>query len=200
MSKSTIAIYARVSTADQTCAQQLTVLREYASRLGGTVVEYIETASGRKDDRPVLKALLAECRKRKVACVVVTKMDRFGRSISKLISDIKDLDSLGVRFVALEQGIDTDKKNAAGRLLLHILAAIAEFERELISDRTRAGMDRVRAAGTKLGAPRKAIDASRVMELHAAGTGVMKIAAALGNVSRETVRRMIVAETARSSR
>lgn len=185
-----IAIYARVSTIDQTCEQQLTALREYASRLGGERIEFVETASGKDDSRPELARLLATVRAGDV--ILVVKLDRFGRSIAKLIVDLQELDARGVRFMAIDQGIDTDRSSATGRLLMHIMAAFAQFERDLISDRTKAGLARVRAAGTTLGRPRKAFDADRVRELAAAGLSTQKIASELGGVSREIVRKSLL--------
>ena len=176
-----LAIYARVSTSDQTCEQQLTALREYSSRLGAkSVAEYIETASGADDDRPVHARLMEAARRRKVDCICVVKLDRFGRSLQKLVRDIQDLTSYGCRFIAIDQAIDTDKKSATGQLLIHIMAAFAEFERTLISDRTKAGIARARAGGSKIGRPSRTVDVVRARELVISMKSYRKAAAQMG--------------------
>lgn len=131
-----IAIYARVSTTDQNCAMQLRELRDYAGRQGWQVFqEYLDHGiSGAKATRPALGRLMADARMKRFDAVVVWKIDRFGRSVSQLVENVQLLDSCGVRFIAITQGIDTDQRNPCGRLLLHILASLAEFERETILD------------------------------------------------------------------
>ena len=176
-----IAIYARVSTSDQTCEQQLTALREYASRLGGKATEFVETASGRNNDRPELAKLMDLARRRKVDTIIVTKMDRFGRSVQKLVNDVTLLSSYNCRFIAFDQNIDTDKRSATGQLLMHIMAAFAEFERELISDRTKAGLARVRASGVRLGRAPRAVDVAGARRMLAEdGMSYRKVAKAMG--------------------
>ena len=133
------AIYARVSTEDQFCQMQLTELKGFAERMGWSIVEYVEKASTRKK-RPVLDLLLAEARLRKFDVVVVWKLDRFGRSVRELVENIEIVDRCGIRFIVPSQSIDTDQKNPTGRLLMHILAAVAEFERDLIRERVMGGL------------------------------------------------------------
>ncbi len=137
------AIYARVSTADQFCQMQLSDLRPFTERMGWNLVEYVENASTR-GKRAVLDKLMADARMRKFDVVVVWKLDRFGRSVRELVENIETLDRLGIRFVCPGQSIDTDQKNPAGRLLMHILAAVAEFERDLIRERVMAGLNEYR--------------------------------------------------------
>ena len=134
-----IAIYARVSTQDQHCELQFSELRTYCHRWGWTdIAEYVEKVSGKAGQkRPVLEQLLADARLKKVDVVLVWKIDRFGRSVQEFVERVRTLDDVGVRFIAPNQGIDTDQRSPAGRLLTHILAAIAEFERDLIAG-TRA--------------------------------------------------------------
>src|SRR5580692_671458 len=109
----TAAIYARVSTYDQNCDMQLTELRGYAARMGWQApIEYVETASGRRGSkRAVQEQLIADARLRKFDVVLVWKLDRLGRSLLDLISHVQTFDSLGIRFIATTQGIDTDKQN-----------------------------------------------------------------------------------------
>jgi|HubBroStandDraft_2_1064218.scaffolds.fasta_scaffold23352_4 putative DNA-invertase from lambdoid prophage Rac len=143
----TAAIYARVSTYDQNCDMQLTELRGYAARMGWQApIEYVETASGRRGSkRAVQEQLIADARLRKFDVVLVWKLDRLGRSLLDLISHVQTFDSLGIRFIATTQGIDTDKQNPMSRLLLHLMGAFAEFERSVIVERVQAGATQYKA-------------------------------------------------------
>ena len=146
-----IALYARVSTADQNCEVQLGALRDYAQ--GMEAVEYVdEGVSGARARRPALDDLLADARRRRFNSVVVVKLDRLARSVRHLTQMVAEFDAWGVDLVVLDQGIDTS--TPTGRLLFHILATIAEFERDLIRERTRAGIAAARRRGKRLGRPR----------------------------------------------
>jgi len=147
-----VALYARVSTADQTCDTQLLALRGYAEARGWQALEYAdEGVSGTRDHRPKLDTMMTDVRRRKVSAVVVVKLDRLARSVHHLVTLAKELEALGVDLVVLDQGIDST--TPSGRLLFHVLAAIAEFERELIRERVLAGLRRARARGKRLGRP-----------------------------------------------
>src|SRR3954451_12699514 len=148
------AIYARVSTTEQTCENQLLELRRYCSARGWTVFkEYLdEGVSGSKDRRPALDELLKASRRRRFDVLVCWRLDRLGRNLRHLILMLDELQALGVAFVSLAEGIDAT--TPAGKLQLHILGAIAEFERERIRERVRAGLARARAQGKRLGRPR----------------------------------------------
>jgi putative DNA-invertase from lambdoid prophage Rac len=132
-----VAIYARVSTTDQSCDLQLRELRQYATHRSWTVAdEYVDTGwSGASASRPEFDRLLNDARMRHIDAVVVWKLDRWGRSVAASVKSIQELVSLGVRFIAITQNIDTDDTNPMARFLLHILAAFAEIERELIRER-----------------------------------------------------------------
>src|ERR1700746_3781925 len=120
------AIYARVSTADQNNAIQVRELKEYVERRGWTLANvYQDQMSGAKASRPGLDQLMADARRLRFDAVVVWKLDRFGRSLVHCVSRIQELASLGIRFLATSQGLDTDESNPASKLLLHILAAVA---------------------------------------------------------------------------
>lgn len=135
------AIYARVSTEDQNCGLQLTELRAYAERAGWKTVEYTDKASGKAGaKRPQLDKLLADAAMRRFGAVLVWKLDRFGRSLQHLIANVQVLDSAGIRFIAPSQNIDTDNKSPMGKFLMNIFGAFAEFERDLIVERVRAGV------------------------------------------------------------
>lgn len=161
------AIYARVSTTDQNCEMQLRELREYISRRGWqNGEEYIDTGfSGAKASRPALDRLMADAAKRKFDCVAVWKIDRFGRSVLHLNQQIAALTSYGVRFIATSQSIDTDQSNPTSRLLLQILASVAEFEREIIRERTLSGIRAAQAAGKVVGRPKRVFRRDEVVRL-----------------------------------
>src|SRR5947209_10921614 len=148
------AIYARVSTEDQNYEMQLVEVRQYAERMGWEVVEYTEKMSAVKK-RPVLDRLMDDARLKKIDIVLVWKLDRFGRSLSNLIQNILLLDGYGVRFIAVTQGIDSDSKNPTSRLMIHILGAVAEFERSIIVDRVKSGMAEAKRKGKHCGRPVK---------------------------------------------
>ena len=136
---------------------QLRELREYISRRDWKVAgEYVDTGfSGAKASRPALDRLMADAAKRKFDCTVVYKIDRFGRSVLHLNQQLAALTSHGVRFIATSQSLDTDEKNPTSRLLLQILASVAEFEREMIRERTLSGIRAARANGKTLGRPKR---------------------------------------------
>lgn len=190
----TAAIYARVSTDDQNCGLQLTELRGYAERMGWQVVEYTEKMSSVKP-RAQLDRLMDDARHRKIDVVLCWKLDRFGRSLAQLTRDIQLLDSYKVRFICPNQSIDTDQNNPASRLLLHMLAAIAEFERALIRERVKSGLaeykraydagkigkERQSRSGRNLAPhrPRRIFDRDKARKLREKGVSLRKIAATL---------------------
>ncbi|HSN14011.1 MAG TPA: recombinase family protein [Anaeromyxobacteraceae bacterium] len=177
-----IAAYHRVSTLDQDPTLARNELHDAARRLGGEVVLDIEeTGSGARNDRPGLQRLMEAARRGKLDAVLVWKLDRFGRSALDVLANIRDLDAAGVRFVATTQGIDIRPGgDAMGRLMLTMLAAVAEFERELIRERTRLGMEKARASGKHIGRPRVVGPApSEVQRLRAAGRSWRQVAAEL---------------------
>src|SRR5712692_7187331 len=100
-----------------------------------------------QDARRCAQTTVARCRR--FDAVVVWKLDRFGRSLVHCVSGIQELSSLGIRFIATSQGLDTDESNPGSKLLMHILAAVAQFERELIRERVSAGIRNAKAKGTK---------------------------------------------------
>ena len=147
------AIYARVSTLDQQPENQLQELRRYAEARGWTIKEYVDHGvSGAKESRPALNDLLRDAKRRRFDVVLCWRLDRLGRNLRHLITLLDELKSLGVAFVSLAEGIDAT--TPAGKLQMHILGAIAEFERARIAERVRAGLARARAQGKRLGRPR----------------------------------------------
>ncbi len=175
------AIYARVSTNDQTNTIQVRELKEYVQRRGWEAAGiYEDRMSGAKASRPGLNQLMADARLRKFDAVLVLKLDRFGRSLIHCVGAIQELQALGIRFIAISQGLDTDQSNPASQLLMHILAAVAQFERELIHERVSAGMRAAKTHGTKtgnaIGRPRRVFDREQVIRLRAAGLSIGSIA------------------------
>jgi DNA invertase Pin-like site-specific DNA recombinase len=179
-----VALYARVSTTDQTTENQLLELRRYAEARGWTAVEYVDHGiSGSKDRRPALDELSAAVRRHQVDAVVCWRLDRLGRNLRHLVLFLDDLNARGIAFITLGEGIDTS--TAAGRLVAGVLGSIAEFERARIQERIHAGLARARAQGTKLGRRRHA--ASRQLET-CAGLSHAVAAAQLG-VSVASIKR-----------
>ena len=167
------ALYARVSTADQTTDNQLHELRRYTEARKWTVAEYTDTISGAKDRRPALDRLIKDARRRRIDVLVCLRLDRLGRNLKHLVTLLDELSVLGVAFVSLQEGIDAT--TPAGKLQMHILAAIAEFERARIAERVRAGLKRAKNQGQVLGRPRlqlpqEAIEAVRGLTVRQAAT------------------------------
>jgi DNA invertase Pin-like site-specific DNA recombinase len=150
-----VAIYARVSTKEQTTETQVAQLTTYCQSRGWTDVAVFrdDGISGVRDNRPELDKLRERMLHGEFSSVVVLKMDRLGRSLGMILRFWDEADAAGVRVIVIDQGIDTS--TPAGRLQRNMLAALAEFERELILERTRAGIARARARGKKFGAPRQ---------------------------------------------
>lgn len=189
------AIYARVSTDDQNCENQLAELRGYVGRMGWSVAdEYVDHGeSGTKRSRPALNRLMADARLRKFDAVVVWKIDRFARSLRNFVESVSLLDQAGVRFIAPTQSVDTDSRSALGRLIMHLLAIFAEFERDLIHERTMAGLARARAAGRRGGRPQKIFRRDIAGDLRAQGMSWRAIERKLG-VAQSTIRKALAAQ------
>jgi len=160
-------IYARVSTTDQNCDLQLRELREYITRRGWeSAGEYIDTGfSGSKASRPALDRLMQDARRRRFDVILVWKLDRWARSLAHLVQTVQELSGLGVRFIATTQNIDTDEANPMARLLMHLMAAFAEFERSMIQERTLGGVRAAKARGAQLGRPRRVFHRGEVVRL-----------------------------------
>ena len=149
--------YARVSTIDQTVAVQIDALK-----MAGCAIVYEEHASGKQNDRPerahALKAL------RKGDTLVVCRLDRLGRSLHHLIETVTAIESTGALFESLNEKIDTG--TATGKLVFHLFGALAEFERNLISERTKEGLNAARRRGNK-GGRKPALDAKAIAQVRA---------------------------------
>ena len=180
------AIYARVSTTDQHAENQLEDLRRETARRGWEAIPFIDHGiSGRRDRRPALDELLALARRRQIGAVVVWRLDRLGRSLPHLLDLLQELQDLDIAFVSLNEGIDAT--TAAGRLQMHILGAIAQFERDRIVERVRAGIARAKKQGKRLGRPR------RVPVAAPAAAWSVREAARQWGVSKSTAARWLTA-------
>jgi DNA invertase Pin-like site-specific DNA recombinase len=178
------AIYARVSTFDQEPENQLAEIRRYVAARGWTAEEYVDRGiSGAKDRRPALDRVLIDARRRRFDVLVVWRLDRLGRNLRHLITLLEELQALGIAFVSLNEGIDAT--TPAGKLQMHILGAIAEFERARIAERVKAGLQRARAQGKRLGRPRKAPTTIVIPG------GSVREAASVWGVSKSTAARWI---------
>jgi DNA invertase Pin-like site-specific DNA recombinase len=158
------AVYARVSTFDQEPENQLQELRRYVTARGWSGTVYIDRGvSGAKDRRPGLDELVRDAKRRRFDVVVCWRLDRLGRNLKHLITLLEELQALGIAFVSLAEGIDAT--TPAGKLQMHILGAIAEFERERIRERVLAGLQRAKAQGRKLGRPKARVPLERVQSV-----------------------------------
>jgi DNA invertase Pin-like site-specific DNA recombinase len=144
-------------------------------------IEYVdEGISGTRASRPALNAMLADVRAGRVQMIITWKLDRLFRSLAHLVQTVQELNALHVRFVAITQGIDTDQNNPMATLLLHLLAAFGQFEREMIRERVTAGVRNAKRKGVRLGRKRVVFDRSKAIEMHDAGSSIREIAALLG--------------------
>jgi DNA invertase Pin-like site-specific DNA recombinase len=177
------AIYVRVSTNDQDTGLQETELREYVESRGWSCTVYRDQGqSGAKNERPALTALMNDLRRRKADVVVVWALDRLARSLKHLLTIAEECRLLGVDLVSLRQNIDTTLP--AGRLTFAVLGAVAEFEREMLRERVKAGMAQARRAGKRVGRPALRHFSSQELErmrlLRSQGTSIRKLATKFG--------------------
>ena len=185
------AIYCRVSTADQSCERQARDLRVFAKRGGYKVVKvFKETGSGTKLDRAERKKILALAQAREVDCVLVTELSRWGRSTIDLLGTLRELESWKVSVIAMS-GMTFDISTPHGRMMATFLSGIAEFERDLISERVKSGLAAAKARGKKLGRqygqrPKSDRLAPKVIALIEVGRSYRWIARDLG-ISKNTV-------------
>ena len=185
------ALYCRVSTADQTCARQERDLRAFAKKAGYKVVGvWKETASGAKQERAERKKVLALAQARKVDVILVTELTRWGRSMLDLFHTMQDLQAWGVSLVA-QTGLQFDLRSAQGKLIASLMAALAEFERDLLRERVRSGIAAARKRGVVFGRrPGQRVKADRfatkVLKLVGEGQSYREISHRLG-LSKNTI-------------
>ena len=185
-----IALYARVSTRDQSCELQLRDLRAYCAARGFTEVrEYVDLGvSGSKDSRPELNRLMDDVRKRRVDTVIVWRFDRFARSTKHLLLALEEFRSVGVQFVSFSENLDTG--SPLGQAVFTIVAAVSQLERDLIRERVNAGLRNARANGKVLGRPKRRVNLDELVRMKAEGMSLREIAAEL-RVGYGTVRKRL---------
>ncbi len=194
-----VALYARVSTQDQqTLPLQVTALREYAQRRGWTLVRVVEEVASGAMARPKRDELVKAATRRQIDVVLVWRLDRWGRSLPDLINTLQELSALDVGFVSITEALDLT--TPAGRAMAAMLAVFAEFEREILRERVRAGIAQARASGKPLGRPQTVGKrAPAVQALYAQGISKAEIARRLG-IGRTSVRRLLRPEPDQDSR
>ena len=183
-------LYARVSTNDQqTIPLQMRALREYAARRGWTMAMQVKEVGSGASQRQLRKKFLDAARRREVDVVLVWRLDRWGRSVADLLATLQELQHLGVGFVSLTEALDLTAP--AGRAMAGFLAVFAEFERDILRERVRAGLAHAQQNGKKLGRPITAgLHTTQVRKLHRAGVSKAEIARRL-EIGRTSVRRIL---------
>ena len=176
-----VSLYARVSTLDkgQDPEVQLRELREYVAHRGWEVVgEFVDRVSGAKEQRPDLDRLLLEMRRGKCQGFVVVRLDRLGRSLKHLLTLLTDFEERNIALISLKEGIDFS--TSTGKLMFSIVGAMAQFERDLIRERVKAGLDYARAKGVRIGRKPISVDHEEIYRLKAQGCSMRQIAKAVG--------------------
>ena len=183
-------LYARVSTNDQqTLPMQLRALREYAARRGWIVAMQVKEVGSGAAQRQMREKLIQAARRREIDVVLVWRLDRWGRSVTDLLATLQDLEHLGVGFVSLTEALDLT--TPTGRAMAGLLAVFAEFEREILRERVRAGLAHARENGKRLGRPlTAALHADQIRKLRRDGISKSEIARRL-NIGRTSVRRIL---------
>lgn len=185
------ALYIRVSTVDQNPELQFNELRQFCqARRWANAAEFVDHGvSGIDSGRPGLRGLLQACHCRTIDAILVWKLDRLARSLGDLVRLTRTFESLGINFISLRNpGLDTTTPQ--GKLFFGISAVFAEFERDLIIERTRAGIAAARARGKRLGRPRCSIDPDQIWKLRNFGLSTRAIGKSL-NISHTTVITML---------
>jgi DNA invertase Pin-like site-specific DNA recombinase len=183
-------LYARVSTSDQqTIPLQIRALREYAARRGWTITLQVKEVGSGASQRELREKLLDAARRREIDVVLVWRLDRWGRSVTDLLATLQELNHLGVAFVSLTEALDLT--TPVGRAMAGLLAVFAEFEREILRERVRAGLAHARQNGKRLGRPATVVrHAIEIRKLYRAGISKSEIARRL-EVGRTSVRRIL---------
>ena len=186
-------LYARVSTNDQqTLPMQSRALREYAARRGWTIAMQVREVGSGAARRQAREKLLEAARRREIDVVLVWRLDRWGRSVTDLLATLQELEHHGVGFVSLTEALDLT--TPTGRAMAGLLSVFSEFEREILRERTRAGLAHARQNGQRLGRPMTAgLQAAEIRKLHRAGVSKSEIARQL-QIGRTSVRRILAAK------
>ena len=181
----------RFAQDQQTIPMQTRALREYATRRGWMIALQVKEIGSGASQRERREQLLEAARRREIDVVLVWRLDRWGRSVTDLLATLQELEHLGVGFVSLTEALDLT--TPAGRAMAGLLAVFAEFEREILRERVRAGLAHARQTGQRLGRPLTAgLHSDQVRKLYRAGTSKSEIARRL-EIGRTSVRRILAA-------
>jgi len=185
-----VALYARVSTTDQSTDSQLLDLRRFVRERGwNTFKEYVdEGISGTKDSRPALNELMNDAKKRRFDVVLVWRFDRFARSTKHLILALEEFKNLGIDFVSYQENIDTS--SPLGAAIFTIISAVAQLERDIIAERVKAGLRKAKENGKRLGRPKTSVDVEKLRQLRSEGLSLRVIARQVG-ISHTRVAQML---------
>ena len=175
-----VAIYSRVSTANQDEQLQVPRLRDFCNRLGYEIYkEYSDVASGKNANRPGWKALQSDARRGEFEAIIVVKLDRIMRSLAQLLDVLQDFEKRRISIITLDQGT-IDMSSANSRLQISIIAMVAQWEREIISERTKEALRAKKARGEVLGRPSTDFPLRRAALMRKAGASWADIARDLG--------------------
>ncbi len=185
-----VAIYARVSTRDQSTEMQLNDLQRYTKERGVKVFKVYKDngVSGTKESRPALSELMNDAKKRKFDIVLVWRFDRFARSTKHLVNALYEFRNLSIDFISYQENIDTS--SPLGEAIFTIISAMAKLERDIIAERVKGGLRRARANGKRLGRPKHTVDTKKVVEHRKQNKSIRQIASEM-NLSRGTVERTL---------
>ena len=183
-----VAIYARVSTADQNPELQLREIQDYADRQGWQVVDaYQDVASGAKASRRGLNRLMADAMARKFEAILVWKLDRFARSLVDCLNNIRTLEDQGIRFIAVTQNLDTDQRNPASRFLLHVLGRL-RYQQDYNAGKVGKTVYSRSGKNLPIGRPKRIFNREKGVEMRQRGNSIWQIAKQLvisvGTVTR----------------
>ncbi len=194
-----VALYARVSTEGQDPEVQLSALRSHTANRGWEIVEeFVDKGiSGTKERRPALDRLMKAAWEGGFQTILVWRFDRFARSVKHLISALESFRSLNIHFISLQEQFDTS--TPIGHAMFTIIGAMAQLERDIIRERVKAGLDRARDRGVRLGRPPADANSQQVLSLKAQGLSLQKMARQL-HCSRSTIRRRLKEAVVESKR
>lgn len=185
-----VAIYARVSTKDQSVDMQMNDLERYSKERGLNVFKVYKDngVSGTKETRPALSELMNDAKKRKFDIVLVWRFDRFARSTKHLVTALYEFRNLGIDFMSYQENIDTS--SPLGEAIFTIISAMSKLERDIIAERVKGGLRKARANGKRLGRPESEADTDRIVEHKEQGKSIREIAKEMG-LSRGKVERTL---------
>jgi len=188
------AIYARVSTKEQSPESQLNDLKRYINDRGYVLYKtYVdEGVSGTKEKRPALDDLMNDARKKRLDVILVWRFDRFARSSQHLVTALEEFNNLGINFISYNENIDLD--SPMGKAMFTIISAMAQLERDIISERVKAGLRNAKAKGVRLGRPPLDDEVrKKVLELRGQGVSIRKVAKQL-KIGKSTIERLEMAD------